>query len=642
MNTGREPASMPGAAVSDGPGRGGRPPLRVLVVARWFPAHDDPARGSFVADQVAALAATGRVDARVASFEHVTVRGAAEERQRQREAIARAFGKAVSTLPEVLSPRGATTPAGLPVARLPVASGADVAHERERQAADHAAALEPFVRGPGGWNGRPDLVHAHTGYPDGAAAAGVAAAAGCPLVITEHTSGLDELLADQSVREQYIRALDAAARVIAVSERMAATLRAIHPAVEDRLRVIPNPVPLEVFVLPAEDEARRPGELLWVGARTEAKGMPTLLRAFARVHEARPGATLRLIGRAHPPELDDRLRQMAAELGVADALAIEPPADRAGVAAAMRRADLFIHPSRAETFGMVAVEALASGLPVVATRSGGVEGVLGADPGSLGALVPVDDAEALARATIGALDRRAAYEPRTLRRHAEERFGPEVFARQLLGLYDEVLGGQAGGTVPAPDGTATTETDDTPRSPAVAAPGPGVVVGLNRTRATRLLGGLPQAARTGLTLVTVAGTDRILVAGLAGVVEVDLLSAQHRAVGAFRSSRPSGTGLPARAARVLLHPLRWRRSRWARAHPAEMRLIAAREGIRLALEGIPPGRRSRPPGVICLDGYDVLAVEPLLGSGEVQLCPGTARWLADQDQSRESASTTAT
>ena len=617
-------------------------PLRVLVVARWFPAHDDPARGSFVADQVAALAATGQVDVRVASFEHVTVRGSAEERQQQREAIARAFGKAVSTLPEVLSPRGATTPAGFPVARLPVASGADVAHERERQAIEHAAALEPFVRGPGGWNGHPDLVHAHTAYPDGAAAAGVAAAVGCPLVITEHTSGLEELLADRSVREQYVRALGAAARVVAVSERMATTLRAIHPAVEARLRVIPNPVPLDVFVLPAAGEARRPGELLWVGARTEAKGMPTLLRAFARVREARPGATLRMIGRARPPELDDRLRQMAAELGVADSVALEGPADRRGVAAAMRRADLFIHPSRAETFGMVAVEALASGLPVVATRSGGVDGVLGVDPGSLGALVPVDDAEALARAAISVLNRRAAFDPQSLRRHVEERFGPEVFARQLLGLYDEVLAGQAGGRVAAPDGPATGETGEIPGPPAVAEPGPVVVVGLNRTRATRLLGGLPQGARAGLTLVTVAATDGSPCAGTAGLVEVDLLSAQRQTVAAFRSSKPSGDGLPARVARVLLHPLRWRRSRWARAHPAEMRLIAARGGIRSALGTTRPERSGGPPGVVCLDGYDVLAVEPLVESGEVQLCPGTARWLADQAQSRASASTTAT
>jgi len=615
--------------------------MRTLVVARWYPAHDDPARGSFVADQVAALAATGRVDIRVASFEHVTVRGSAEERQQQREAIARAFGKAVSTLPEVLSPRGATTPVGLPVARLPVASGADVARERERQAGDHAAALEPFVRGPGGWNGRPDLVHAHTAYPDGASASGVAAAAGCPLVITEHTSGLEELLADPSVREQYVRALDAASRVVAVSERMAATLRAIHPAVEDRLRVIPNPVPLDVFVLPPEGEARRPGELLWVGSRTEAKGMPTLLLAFARVREARPGATLRMIGRASPPELDDRLRQMAAELGVAEAVALEPPADRAGVASAMRRADLFIHPSRAETFGMVAVEALASGLPVVATRSGGVEGVLGTDPGSFGALVPVDDAEALARATIDALERRAAFDPQTLRRHVEERFGPQVFARQLLGLYDEILAGRVAGRVAASDGRGTGETGETPGPPAVAAPGPRVVVGFNRTRAARLLGGLPQAARTGLTLVTVAATDRVVAADLAGVVEVDPFSAQRQAVAAFRSSSPSGSGLPARVARVLLHPLRWRRSRWARAHPAEMRLIAARRGIRSALGATRPERSGGPPGVVCLDGYDVLAVEPLFDSGEVQLCPGTARWLADQAQSRASASTTA-
>jgi hypothetical protein len=372
--------------------------------------------------------------------------------------------------------------------------------------------------------------------------------------------------------------------------------------------------------------------------------MPTLLRAFTRVREAHLGATLRMIGRAHPPELDDRLRQMAAELGVAGAVALEPSADRAGVAAAMRRADLFVHPSRAETFGMVAAEALASGLPVVGTRSGGIEGILGSDPERFGALVPVDGARALARAIGDALTRRGDFDAAALRRHAEERFAPAVIAGQLLDLYREVLAGGevgplAGRTVPVPS---------------VAARPPALVVGLNRTRAARLLAALPKDLRGRLALVTVEATDgAALPVGLGPTVEVDLGSGQREILAAARAARPVGSSAVARALRAVLHTRLRRRARWAGAHPAEMRLLTASRAVRSALRATRRdarlnrwSRRFRaaiePPDVVCLDGYDVLAVEPLLKSGEVRLCPGTARWLADQAQSRASASTTAT
>jgi glycosyltransferase involved in cell wall biosynthesis len=621
-------------------------PLRVLAVARWFPSHDDPGHGSFVADQAAALSATGVVEARAASFEPVTVRGTPAEQEEQRRAAVGAFGDVVSSRPDVLSPRGAAAPPGIPVARLPVISGADIARERARQADDHAAVLGPFARGPGGWNGRPDVIHAHTAYPDGAAAAQVAGALGCPLVITEHSSGLPDLLGDPAVRAAYVRALEAAARIIAVSEPMAMVLREIAPGIEERLRLVPNPVPLDVFAPPAEGERRRPRELLWVGTRSEAKGTPLLLRAFAMVRQRHPGIALRMIGRERPAGFDARLQELVTELGIVGAVSFDPPADRQGVAEAMRQAGVFVHPSRGETFGMVAAEALASGLPVVATRSGGVDWILGHEPERFGALVPVDDVEALARAIDETLEHRDRVDSAELRRYAAERFGPAVVAGRLLEIYAEAGAGPAPG--PAAEAHRT--------CPATCPIPPALIVGFNRTRAARLLGGLPAAVRATLTLVTAADDEGAAPpAGLARILEVDLRSGQRAAVEAARAVGPAGSGVLARGVRALRHPRRWQRSRWARTHPAEMRLLTAGEAVRAALASALastlasaptgpalPAPAPAPPDLVCLDGFDVLAVGPLLRSGEARLCPGIARWLADQAQSRENVSTTDT
>ena len=105
----------------------------------------------------------------------------------------------------------------------------------------------------------------------------------------------------------------------------------------------------------------------------------------------------------------------------------------------MARASVFVHASRYETFGVVAAEALAAGLPVVATDSGGVTEILGAEPERLGALVAVDDSLALGNGILETLGRRETFDAATLRASVRSRFGAEVVAERLITLYAEVL-----------------------------------------------------------------------------------------------------------------------------------------------------------------------------------------------------------
>ena len=638
------------------------PPLRVLVIARWYPAVDDAVRGSFVADQVDALAGTGDVEPTVASFEFVRLNRVPDRREPEREAIHARYGPAARARVDALVRGGWPASVGtwshlasVPVARLPVASGPEDAPSREGD--DHGAVFAPFVEGmrDRGPADRPpfDLVHAHTGFPDGELAASAARTLGIPYVVTEHSSRTRELLQDPEVRQRYAAVVAGAARVIVVSRALGAELRAALPelagVLDERLVVVPNLLPVELFRAPAR-AGRTIGELLYVGTRKPDKGIATLLDAFALARGRRADLTLRLIGRS--PTADDEAvwRARADELAVADAVSFEPPVDRAGVADAMARADVFVHPSRYETFGVVVAEALASGLPIVATRSGGVEDIVDDGTAATGALVDVDDAPAMAEAMLAMLERRDRIDPAAMRADATARFGADAVARRLLEIYREATSipsnGQDSGS--SGDGRVLTDTlqapvdgggapVDRPRvdggRPAegqadgrVADGPPPLVVGFNRIRVARLLGSLPPDLLRALTLVTVKDPgEQPLPAGIGTVLAVDLNRDFHAALQEVRGAAPprglrgrivrlTDPGAPERIAARLAD---------VQANHARYRLETAQRTVAEAA-----GVRES-PDLLCLDGYDVVAAGPALDSGAARLCPGGIRWLAD-------------
>ncbi|HTC85193.1 MAG TPA: glycosyltransferase, partial [Candidatus Acidoferrum sp.] len=315
-----------------------------------------------------ALARTGRVRPTVVSFESVPLVGPPRLRGLQRAAIERSIEDTIRDgSMDPFAVMASVGPPGVATARLPFASGAAPGRGPDHGSVSRSVALlalgDRLTRA-----GRiPDLVHAHTGYPDGAAAAELAAALDRPLIITEHSSTVEQVLASPATRERYEAAVARAERIIAVSESLAAELRTgvagLAPGSPIDLVVIPNAVPIEEFAGAVESE-RRPDELLFVGYRKPTKGIACLLRAFAQVRARRPAATLRLIGRSPTPEVEADWIALAAELGVSETVRFEGPADRAAVADALRRASVFVHPSPRETFGVVAVEALAAGTPV--------------------------------------------------------------------------------------------------------------------------------------------------------------------------------------------------------------------------------------------------------------------------------------
>jgi glycosyltransferase involved in cell wall biosynthesis len=600
----------------------GAPPS-VLVVG-WFPSPSDVAAGRFVADQAAAVAASGRYDVSMVAFEHIPLFGDDALRSAADAAHERATAIAFEQGASPFAPRGAAGPHGLPVARLGVGAG-----PVPGLGDDHAVVhRERVLRRLASRADRPDwrLVHAHVGYPEGAAAATLANELGVPLVLTEHASYLRDLLAEPVQRRRYVAAVARAERFLPVSrmlaDEVAAELASDLPDLPAKTIVIPNVVDTDLFGL-APPSDRRPNELLWVGNRRASKGIATLLRAFRFVHERRPETRLQMIGGSSSAAEEARWESLARELGVADAVTFDGPAGRDEVVAAMGRAAIFVHPSPRETFGVVAAEALSTGLPVVAVDSGGVGEILGDTPDGFGALVargrgPDDPgvADALGTAIVAALDRRESFDPAALRAHVVERYSAERVAASIAGVYDEVLDPRPG--PPAPSADRPQVAVAIPFSPAPRR----IIVGVHRSVLERYLAATPAWVTDGVEIVTVgpsevAGRPARSAGAAAGANVVELLRLGARtAPGASRWVR-ARRAVSGRVRRIVAG---------RRRGALEQRVLQETRAVLDQVVGEGGGAATE---IVCLTGLDHLVAEPLIAAGTLQPTTGGLSRLAD-------------
>lgn len=279
-----------------------------------------------------------------------------------------------------------------------------------------------------------DLIHAHFTYPDGYVAARLGLRYGIPVVITEQASWHPWMDRFPAVRRQAIWASRHAAFHIAISRALRQTI-ADFTGESPRLVVIPDGVDTSVFALPSQGSQVLPAQILFVGVIRAVKGVDILLRSVRVLKDRGRVLRLVLVGESFYEGYRrdyERVRQLADELGLhreVDFVGRKPLPD---LVRYMQQSALLVLPSRRETLGMVLIEALACGTPVVATRCGGPEDIVTDD---VGVLVPPEDPEALAGGIERVLDRRHIYVPMALRAHAVSNFGLESVSGRVYDLY---------------------------------------------------------------------------------------------------------------------------------------------------------------------------------------------------------------
>lgn len=276
-----------------------------------------------------------------------------------------------------------------------------------------------------------DVVHAHE-YPADRPAALAARLMKAPLVMSEHASALalGELSADDVGYAR--RAFKRATVVCAPSDSLAQSI--VPLAGTTPVRVVSSPVDTRLFQ-PPDGRERAATRLLSVGNLVEVKGHRYLLDAMKTLLDRDTTITLDIVGDG---PLRDRLEQQARELGIASSVTFSGRLERGHVAARMRDADVFVLPSLWETQGVVLLEAMASGLPSVATRVGGTPEVVDSDAG---VLVEASSPSALVHGISEVIRSRGRYDPEAMHGRAVARYGYAAIGEAWTEVYASVRGG---------------------------------------------------------------------------------------------------------------------------------------------------------------------------------------------------------
>lgn len=296
-----------------------------------------------------------------------------------------------------------------------------------------------------------DVIHTHHPILLGQTAARKAAELDLPLVFTFHTQYWEythyipfpqEAIQDflKNAVHRWLREFMQKCQHIIIPSESLKDILVRDYGLHERYSVIPTGTDLEPFLnadgksLRAENGWQDETVLISVGRLAPEKNWDTLVRAFAKVHEEHPETRLVLIGDgAAKPTLEE----LAAELGVSERVTFTGALPFQEVPRYLKAADVFAFASVTETQGLVTIEAMAAGLPVVAVDGPGTRDIV--EPGKQGFLVE-NDPDALAKGIHKLLS-----DPQRIKRSSNsalkkaKTFDVSQLGSQLLGVYEQAI-----------------------------------------------------------------------------------------------------------------------------------------------------------------------------------------------------------
>lgn len=396
--------------------------MHVLILPSWYPTSSQPTRGIFFREQAQALSHAGLQVGVVAP---------------QRQSLKRLFD------------RHAETPTGF---HFTDDNGVPTYHHYGWSwiplwPAVHAALwkksgrllFERYVQ----QHGLPDIIHVHSALYGGVLADDLRRAYGIPYVLTEHSTAFARGMLSSYQQAMCRRAFHGASARIVVSPSLGEVLSEQFPPApsprDTQWEWVPNMVdprfrPKGVDISENDDATPRRFRWLNIALLTEKKGHRDLLQAFARAFKNDAAHELRIGGDG---PLRNELTAYARELDIADRVQFLGELDREQVLAEMQRCDAFVLSSHVETFGVVCIEAMACGKPVIATRCGGPECIVNE---TNGILAPPRDPAALADAMRECSDDYLRFAPLNISDDCLRLFGGDAVSRQLIAIYEHMLG----------------------------------------------------------------------------------------------------------------------------------------------------------------------------------------------------------
>lgn len=272
-------------------------------------------------------------------------------------------------------------------------------------------------------HGKPEIIHAHFGRFTGRIAYKIKKKYNINYVITEHDSLIHKDLISNSERKHLQSIYNNSLKNIAVSKTFKKTLENIY---KTDFNYIPNVVDVDFFnkqFIPHEKFT-----FLSIGNLIKGKGMDITISAFAKLHKKHINTTLMIAGEGSERE---NLEKLCKNLEIENDVVFLGKLNQLEVSDNLVKSDSFVLSSKSETFGVVYVEAMSAGLPVIATKCGGPESFIN---DKVGILVEKDNIEEVYLAMEKVLLNHSQFNSIEIKEFARNNFSPEEFTKKFINL----------------------------------------------------------------------------------------------------------------------------------------------------------------------------------------------------------------
>ncbi len=276
---------------------------------------------------------------------------------------------------------------------------------------------------------KPDIIHAHFLY-NIAYAVSLKQNYGIPLIGTEHWSKLNEKTLPKHVHFWADIAYNNVDCLISVADSLKTLIR--YHFNKDAV-VLHNMIGEEFLNIPRKSKRDGKIRIVSTGSLIYRKGFDVLINALSRIDSKLPEWELQIIGEGKERAI---LQQMINNFNMSNKIHLIGRRTKKDIIELYSESDFFILSSRAENFSVAVLEALAAGMPVIATLCGGIRECIDKNNGLL---VPVDDIESLSNSIMYMVTNMDRYNSDYITENCKQRFSPSVIAHNLTNIYEKVL-----------------------------------------------------------------------------------------------------------------------------------------------------------------------------------------------------------
>lgn len=277
-------------------------------------------------------------------------------------------------------------------------------------------------------NGKPDIIHVHS-FSIGEFAIEIKENYNIPYVVTEHLSSFTRNSISKKDLELSKSVFSKSSYNIAVSKKFSTLL---SEKFNLNFNYLPNVVDTIFFTLKADIE-NKCFKFINIAMLDKNKNQEMLIKSFAKTFKNLKNVKLTIVGDG---EEFKNLELLINRLNMNEQISLFGKANRNEVKELLHESDVFVLSSKKETFGVVLIEALSCGLPVISTKSGGPESIITFK--ELGLVCDIT-IESLGIQLKHIYDNFEYYDKHIIRKHVEENYSAEVIKRKLISVYNEII-----------------------------------------------------------------------------------------------------------------------------------------------------------------------------------------------------------